>query len=419
MKTNRTPLAGRAVTRLILAAVLSLGLGAPAWADYKAGYEAYKADDFATALSAWLPLANQDDALAQHALGIMYKQGRGVLQDDGEAAAWFRKAAEQGLAAGQYDLGRMYSVGRGVTRDDAQAVKWLRLAAEQGLGAAQVTLGVLYARGRGAPDDDARALAWIRKAAEQGDAEAAKRLVELDPGAAATSQPAAPATYRDLVTAVQLRLADLGLDPGPPDGVPGEKTVGAVKEFEKRAGLPATGEVSEDILMRLDTEAAARTTGDPAAPAPPGFAANGQAFGDWMIACAGGQQRQARRCFARQVQMIKSQAGGEAGKRRLIDARVGFLGPKGQAAFVAMLPLGVFIPAGAALRIDERQPIPLRLEFCTRMGCRAVTVLDDATLAALLGSTELAVRFSPGFTGKVASIRLSPKGLADAMKVLE
>ncbi len=412
-------ISGRAVKRLVFAAVvLSIGVVAPTRADYKAGYEAYKADDFAAALSAWLPLANQDDALAQHALGIMYKRGRGVLQDDGEAVAWFRKAAEQGLAAGQYDLGRMFSVGRGVPRDDAQAVKWLRLAAAQGLGAAQVTLGILYARGRGAPDDDPQALGWIRKAAEQGDAEAAKRLAELDPAAAAAvDQPAAPATYRDLVTAVQMRLADLGLDPGPPDGVPGSKTVGAIEEFEKRAGLPVTGAVSEDILMRLDTEAAARMTGDPAAPAPAGVAAKGQAFGDWIIACAGGQRKQARRCFARQIQVLKSQEGG-GGNRRLIDARVGFLGPKGQAAFVAMLPLGVYIPAAAALRIDERQPIPLRLEFCTRMGCRAVTLLDEATLAAIQGSTALTVRFSPGFTGKVASIRLSPKGLTEAVKAL-
>ena len=128
-------------------------------------------------------------------------------------------------------------------------------------------------------------------------------------------------------------------------------------------------------------------------------------------------EEQARRCFARQIQVLKSQEGA-VGNRRLIDARVGFLGPKGQAAFVAMLPLGVNIPTGATLRIDGQQPIPLRLEFCTRMGCRAVTLLDDATLAALQGATALTVRFSPGFPGKLASIRLSPKGLAEAVKAL-
>jgi TPR repeat protein len=91
-------MSGHAANRLILAAVvLSIGVGAPALADYKTGYEAYKAEDFAAAFGAWLPLANENDALAQHALGIMYKQDRGVARDDGpQAPAWIRKAAGQG-----------------------------------------------------------------------------------------------------------------------------------------------------------------------------------------------------------------------------------------------------------------------------------------------------------------------------------
>ncbi|MCX8201638.1 MAG: SEL1-like repeat protein [Candidatus Caldarchaeum sp.] len=38
-------------------------------------------------------------ATAQYNLGIMYAMGRGVLQNDAQAALWWRKAAEQGLAA--------------------------------------------------------------------------------------------------------------------------------------------------------------------------------------------------------------------------------------------------------------------------------------------------------------------------------
>jgi hypothetical protein len=40
--------------------------------------------------------ADQDLALGQNNLGLMYQEGRGVPQDIGEAAAWFRKAAAQG-----------------------------------------------------------------------------------------------------------------------------------------------------------------------------------------------------------------------------------------------------------------------------------------------------------------------------------
>ncbi|WP_439830288.1 tetratricopeptide repeat protein, partial [Aeromonas veronii] len=62
-------------------------------------------------------------------------------QDDAQALAWYRKAAEQGHAKAQYNLGVMYGNGQGVPQDDAQAVVWFRKAAEQGLAEAQYELG--------------------------------------------------------------------------------------------------------------------------------------------------------------------------------------------------------------------------------------------------------------------------------------
>ena len=68
----------------------------------------------------------------------MYVQGRGVRQDDAQAAQWFRKAAEQGVAQAQYNLGVMYAKGRGVRQDGEQAVQWFRKAVEQGYPQAQL-----------------------------------------------------------------------------------------------------------------------------------------------------------------------------------------------------------------------------------------------------------------------------------------
>ena len=45
---------------------------------------------------------------------------------------WYRKAADQGDAAAQYNLGVMYKNGRGVLEDYVQAHAWLNLAAAQG-----------------------------------------------------------------------------------------------------------------------------------------------------------------------------------------------------------------------------------------------------------------------------------------------
>ena len=72
--------------------------------------------------------ANAGDAGAQYNLGVMYDNGRGVPEDDVEAAAWYRKAAEQGYAAAQFNLGLSYINGRGVPQDDVEAYKWFNLA---------------------------------------------------------------------------------------------------------------------------------------------------------------------------------------------------------------------------------------------------------------------------------------------------
>ena len=112
--------------------------------------------------------AEQGDARAQFALGLMYRDGRGVAQDDAEAVRWFRLAAEQGMAEAQFNLGGMYVLGEGVPQDDTEAEKWFRLAAEQGNADAQYIIGLMYGTGDGLPEDYVLGYAWLNLAAEQG-----------------------------------------------------------------------------------------------------------------------------------------------------------------------------------------------------------------------------------------------------------
>ncbi len=79
----------------ITAVVLSLGLVAPSGAGpFEDGLAACGLGDYATAIQLWRPLADQGNVLAQHNLGFMYQNGRGVPQDDA-AASWCQKAADQ------------------------------------------------------------------------------------------------------------------------------------------------------------------------------------------------------------------------------------------------------------------------------------------------------------------------------------
>lgn len=65
-------------------------------------------------------------------LGTCYDAGYGVTQSYGEAANWYRKAAEQGDAQAQYNLGLCYYLGDGLPHLQSEGEAWLKKAAEQG-----------------------------------------------------------------------------------------------------------------------------------------------------------------------------------------------------------------------------------------------------------------------------------------------
>ena len=112
--------------------------------------------------------AEAEDAAAQFIFGQALRLGRGVKQDDAEAAKWYGRAAKQGLATAQYNLGLMYHMGKGVSRDDAEAVKWFRCAAEQGHANAQGNLGAMYHNGTGVAQNYREAYIWHSIAAANG-----------------------------------------------------------------------------------------------------------------------------------------------------------------------------------------------------------------------------------------------------------
>ena len=123
---------------------------------------------------------------AEYDLGVMYNKGIGVAADPAQAAAWFRKSAEQGYAPGEYNLGLMYKRGAGVAQDFTQAASWFAKAAENGNPYAQYNLGVAYETGQGVAKDVKVAMSWYQKAGQQGNEDAERSIGRL------TNQAAKP-----------------------------------------------------------------------------------------------------------------------------------------------------------------------------------------------------------------------------------
>ncbi len=94
------------------------------------GMAAYDQGDYVEALAIWRPLAEQDDAVAQSLIAMIYELGEGVPRQPKLAARWYERAAKAGHPPSQFQLGRLFRDGVGVKRDVVESFVWFSLAAE-------------------------------------------------------------------------------------------------------------------------------------------------------------------------------------------------------------------------------------------------------------------------------------------------
>lgn len=166
--------------RIAIFVVSALIVASSSWAgDFATGQEAYNIGDYETALSAWLPLAEEGDADCQYGVGLLYANGFGVPMDDAKALKWYQLAADQGHGRAQCNLAVMHANGWGVPQSDEEAMKWYGKAAEQGVLEAQNSLSELYATGFAVPQDYVKAYMWLTIAASLGDQGATFKMEDV------------------------------------------------------------------------------------------------------------------------------------------------------------------------------------------------------------------------------------------------
>lgn len=242
------------------------------------------AQDYEKAAAWFKKAADQGFVSAQYRLATLYEKGRGVPEDVAIARTLYEQAATQGNVKSMHNLAVIYAEGKGTEQDFTRAAQWFGKAAEFGLGDSQYNFAILNERGLGLPQDLAEAHKWFSIAAESGDAGAAARrdtvANQLDAEtlvqaklAARTWAPRQPdpvangditslRTWAEVSAAVastpadiaraQALLTALGYDPGPADGLMGTRTHEAIRAFQVSAGLADTGEVTPDLIDKLE-----------------------------------------------------------------------------------------------------------------------------------------------------------------------
>lgn len=130
--------------------------------DARAGYEAEKKGDFATALKLYLVAAQGGSTYGAYNAALIYHTAKGVPRNFGQAMKFYRMAADKGHADAQHAVGAMLENAEGTAQNLPEAVKWYRLAADQGQLESQKNLGVIYSTGGpGVAADPMQAYLWF------------------------------------------------------------------------------------------------------------------------------------------------------------------------------------------------------------------------------------------------------------------
>lgn len=79
-----------------------------------------------------LERARDGDPDAQYEMGMRYRTGDGVFEDEHESVKWLGYAADAGNVDAMYEMGVSFDLGIGVPIDEFIAEEWYKRAAEKG-----------------------------------------------------------------------------------------------------------------------------------------------------------------------------------------------------------------------------------------------------------------------------------------------
>ncbi len=137
---------------------------------------------------------------------------------------------------------------------------------------------------------------------------------------------------------------------------------------------------------------------------PPGDQPNAEIlqFKDWAVRCAQRDTETKRSCVL--FQRIALDSG-----QTVLSVTAAYPADSDEAAAVFRLPLGIFLPAGAAMQVDDSEQINLVIQRCDQRGCWASLKLDEKTLGLFKKGRQGRVGFN-NTAGKTIAVPLSLKG---------
>ena len=112
-----------------------------------------------------------------------------------------------------------------------------------------------------------------------------------------------------------------------------------------------------------------------------------EVYQDWRVRCEEAGEDGPGRCFMFQNLVLRE------GNRQLLNLAIGFPQEDGPAVGILMLPLGIALPPGVQIQIDEGEPVRIQFEHCISAGCRAPFPLEEGLVESMKAGKQAKVTF--------------------------
>jgi len=135
-----------------------------------------------------------------------------------------------------------------------------------------------------------------------------------------------------------------------------------------------------------------------------------QVFGSWTLRCSAAADS---KLDCMMFQNLVQKTGGQP----VLQFGIGMAPPEGLPTVLVSLPLGISLPPGITIQIDNGSPATFPVERCEPDGCRAGMKLRDATVQQLTQGRQLHITFYDG-ARKPLKVPLSLDGFGASFKAL-
>ncbi len=143
------------------------------------------------------------------------------------------------------------------------------------------------------------------------------------------------------------------------------------------------------------------------------FAAEqGKVFKDWRVQCETAPGSDTEICHIFQNLTTK-----EDGKQ-ILNAMIGYLPAKDEAVMILTLPLGIALPPGIQLQIDDGKAARAPIETCTPQGCRVGVPLTKEFITTMKKGNQMKVTFA-NLQRKGLTVPVSLSGFSAGLKELK